>query len=44
MISSEVKTLSNCKKELHITMQKEALDPIREKEAGRVQRPASFCV
>lgn len=38
MISTEIKTLSSCRKELNIVMDKTELEPIREKETRRVQR------
>jgi len=38
MISTEIKKISSCKKELTITMGKEALDPIRDEQAKRVRK------
>ncbi len=38
MISTEIKKLSSCKKELTITMEREALEPIREDQAKKVRR------
>lgn len=38
MISTEIKKLSSCKKELTITMEKEYLDPIREEQAKKVRK------
>lgn len=38
MISTEIKILSSCKKELTITMDKEELDPLREKQLKKVQK------
>lgn len=38
MISTEIKKLSSCKKELTITMDKEELDPLREKQLKKVQK------
>lgn len=38
MISTDIKKISNCKKELTITLDKEALDPLREEQAKRVRK------
>jgi len=38
MISTEIKKLSSCKKELTITMEKEYLDPIRDAQAKKVRK------
>ena len=38
MISTEIKKLSSCKKELTIIMDKEELEPIREKQLKKVQK------
>ncbi|MBD3224027.1 MAG: trigger factor [Caldithrix sp.] len=42
MIQSEVRNISSCKKELKITMDKEELEPIREKETKRVRNEVQF--
>ena len=38
MISTEIKNVSSCKKELTITMEREALEPIREDQAKQVRK------
>lgn len=38
MVTTEIKNLSNCKKELKITMAKDDLEPIREQETLRVRK------
>ena len=38
MISTEIKKLSSCKKELTITIEKEDLEPIREQQTKRVRK------
>ncbi|HID38279.1 MAG TPA: trigger factor [Calditrichaeota bacterium] len=38
MITTEIKNLSTCRKELNITMPKEELEPIREKQIKRIQK------
>ncbi len=42
MISTEIKALSSCRKELNIVMEKEALEPIRERESRKVQKEVQF--
>ncbi len=42
MISAEVKKLNSYKRELTITMPKEDLEPIRERQARRVRKEAQF--
>lgn len=42
MVRTEIKAISNCKKELNILMEKADLQPIREREAKRVQREVQF--
>ena len=38
MISTEIKNISNCKKELTITMERDALEPIREDQIKQVRK------
>lgn len=38
MISTDIKVLTSCRKELNIVMDKEDMDPLREKETRRVQK------
>jgi len=42
MITSEIKTISNCRKELRIVMEKDDLNPIREQETQRVRKEVQF--
>jgi trigger factor len=42
MITTEIKTLSSCRKELSITMEKADLETIREKETKRVRKEAQY--
>jgi len=42
MISTEIKNLSEIKRELTITMEKEDLEPIREKQIKRVRKEVQF--
>jgi len=42
MVSTEIKALSSCRKELNIVLEKEALEPIRENETRRVQKEVQF--
>ena len=42
MIKTEIKKISNYKKELNIVMDKTDLEPIREAQAKRVQREVQF--
>ena len=42
MIKTEIKKISNYKKELSITMDKADLEPIREAQAKRVQKEVQF--
>ncbi len=42
MISTEIKNLDSCKRELTLTIPKEELEPIREKQVKRVRREVQF--
>ncbi len=42
MISTEIKQLSSCRKELNIVMTKDALQPIREEEIRKIRKSAQF--
>lgn len=42
MITTEIKMLSSCRKELSITMEKADLETIREKETKRVRKEAQY--
>lgn len=42
MITTEIKNLSNCRKELNIIMAKADLEPIREKEYQKVRKTVQF--
>lgn len=42
MITTEIKMLSSCRKELSITMEKTDLETIREKETKRVRKEAQY--
>lgn len=42
MVKTEVKKISSSKRELTITMEKDALEPIREKQAKRVQKEVQY--
>lgn len=42
MITTEIKNISNCRKELNIVMAKADLEPIRDKEFQKVRKEAQF--
>jgi trigger factor len=42
MITTEVIKISNCRKELNITMPKEDIEPIREKETQKVRKSVQY--